>query len=185
VELVNIELPRPTMELYRMVQRPEATFAHVQKGWFPACQNSYTPIVRERLAQGQLVTAIDYLQAKEEQRSIASTMRALLQRVDVFVLPTIPLPAILAEREDQNIQVDGKIENAASAYLRLNMPFNLAGLPAISLPCSFSADGLPIGYQIVGKPFAEATILRIAHAYQQLTDWHRRELPPNPALRRR
>jgi aspartyl-tRNA(Asn)/glutamyl-tRNA(Gln) amidotransferase subunit A len=57
------------------------------------------------------------------------------------------------------------------------MPFNLAGLPAISFPCGFSSDGLPLGLQVAGKPFEEATVLRIAHAYQQLTDWHRRAIP--------
>jgi aspartyl-tRNA(Asn)/glutamyl-tRNA(Gln) amidotransferase subunit A len=55
------------------------------------------------------------------------------------------------------------------------MPFNLSGLPAVSFPCSFSTSGLPIGLQVVGKAFEEATVLRIAHAYQQITDWHRRE----------
>ncbi|MBV9616571.1 MAG: hypothetical protein JO031_14045 [Ktedonobacteraceae bacterium] len=58
----------------------------------------------------------------------------------------------------------------------MTMPFNLSGLPAISCPCGFTSDRLPIGLQIAGKPFEEATVLRIAHAYQQLTDWHR-EVP--------
>jgi aspartyl-tRNA(Asn)/glutamyl-tRNA(Gln) amidotransferase subunit A len=62
------------------------------------------------------------------------------------------------------------------------MPFNLAGLPAISLPCGFSAGGLPIGLQIAGKPFEESMILRIAHAYQQLTDWHHREINIRPKI---
>jgi aspartyl-tRNA(Asn)/glutamyl-tRNA(Gln) amidotransferase subunit A len=56
------------------------------------------------------------------------------------------------------------------------MPFNLAGLPACSFPGGFSSDNLPIGLQVVGKPFEESTVLRIAHAYQQLTDWHRRKI---------
>ncbi|MBA2287681.1 MAG: hypothetical protein H0W02_19575, partial [Ktedonobacteraceae bacterium] len=67
---------------------------------------------------------------------------------------------------------------ATVAFLRLTMPFNLAGLPAISFPCGFTAGGLPIGLQVVSKSFEEATVLRIAHAYQQLTDWHRREAEP-------
>ena len=75
----------------------------------------------------------------------------------------------------QDIEIDGVTQNASTAFLRLTMPFNLAGLPAASLPCGFTTDGLPVGLQIAGKPFEEATVLRIAHAYQQLTDWHRRE----------
>ncbi len=99
-----------------------------------------------------------------------------MQRVNALVLPTIPMPAIPIELADQDIQIDGVTQNATVAHLRLNMPFNLAGLPTISLPCGFTAGGLPIGLQLVGKPFEESMILRIAHAYQQLTDWHRREI---------
>jgi aspartyl-tRNA(Asn)/glutamyl-tRNA(Gln) amidotransferase subunit A len=177
VELVDVELPRPTMELYRMVQRPEATLSHIQKGWFPTFQNLYTDNVRERLIQGQQITAIDYLEAQQERRNFASSLRAIMQRVDAFVLPTLPIPAIPAELADQTIEVDGVTEQAQTAFLRLTMPFNLAGLPAISFPCGFSSDGLPLGLQVAGKPFEDATVLRIAHAYQQLTDWHRREIP--------
>jgi len=86
------------------------------------------------------------------------------------------MPAILIEQADQDMLIDGVTENATVALLRMTMPFNLAGLPAISLPCGFTAGNLPIGLQIVGKPFEESMILRIAHAYQQLTDWHRREI---------
>ena len=63
------------------------------------------------------------------------------------------------------------------AYLGLLLPLNLSGHPALSLPCGFSREGLPIGMQLVGKPFDELTILRIAHQYQGKTDWHQR-LPP-------
>jgi aspartyl-tRNA(Asn)/glutamyl-tRNA(Gln) amidotransferase subunit A len=177
VKLVNVELPRPTMELYRTVQRPEATLTHIQKGWFPACQDLYTDSVRTRLTQGQQVTAIEYLQAQQERRKFTSSIRATMQRVDAFVLPTLPIPAIPVELIDQTIEIDGVPEEAPTAFLRLTMPFNLAGLPAISFPCGFSSDGLPLGLQVAGQPFEEATVLRIAHAYQQLTDWHRRAIP--------
>jgi aspartyl-tRNA(Asn)/glutamyl-tRNA(Gln) amidotransferase subunit A len=56
-------------------------------------------------------------------------------------------------------------------------PFNLAGVPALSVPCGFSADGLPLALQLAGKPFDEATVLRAGYAYQQATDWHRRHPP--------
>jgi aspartyl-tRNA(Asn)/glutamyl-tRNA(Gln) amidotransferase subunit A len=88
------------------------------------------------------------------------------------------MPAITIEQINQDISIDGVVENATAALLRLTMPFNLAGLPAISIPCGFTASGLPIGLQVVGKPFEEAMILRIAHAYQQLTDWHTQNALP-------
>ena len=99
-----------------------------------------------------------------------------MQQVDAFLLPTIPIPAIRVEQMDQDISIEGITENASTALLSLTMPFNLAGLPACSFPCGFTTNGLPIGLQVVGKPFEEAIVLRIVHAYQQLTDWHRREI---------
>ncbi|HEY7415167.1 MAG TPA: amidase, partial [Ktedonobacteraceae bacterium] len=177
VELIDLELPRTTLELYRAIQRPEATLAHMQNGWFPAHADKYDEEIREKLAGGQAIPAIDYLQALHERRLFSSSLRALMRRVEVFVLPTTPVPAQPAELMDQDIEIDGVTENLTACYLRLTRPFNLAGLPAISLPCGFTEDNLPLGMQIVGKAFEEATALRIAHAYQQLTDWHRRRVP--------
>jgi aspartyl-tRNA(Asn)/glutamyl-tRNA(Gln) amidotransferase subunit A len=117
------------------------------------------------------------LNALHERRSLSSSLRTAMQRVDALILPTIPIPAIPSEQAGKEIEVDGVIENGAVAYLRLTMPFNLSGLPAVSFPCGFNSQNLPIGLQAVGKPFEEATVLRIAHAYQQLTDWHRKEIP--------
>ncbi len=173
--LVDVELMRPTMELYRTVQKPEATLAHLQKGWFPEKQNLYSELVFERLVEGQAIPAVDYLRAQQERRIFSSSLRAVMQQVDAIVLPTLPVAAIPLEKVTQDIEIDGVTQNAGTAFLRLTMPFNLAGIPAVSLPCGFTTDGLPIGLQIAGKPFEEATVLRMAHAYQQLTDWHRRE----------
>ncbi len=174
-EIIDVELPRPTMDMYRMIQKPEAALAHVQKRWFPEQADLYSDIVRTRLTEGQQISAVDYLAALYERRIFSSSLRTIMQRVDAFVLPTLPLPAIPSEQAGKDIEIEGVTENATTAYLRLTMPFNLTGLPAVSCPCGFNADGLPIGLQIAGKPFEEATVLRIAHAYQQLTDWHRRE----------
>jgi aspartyl-tRNA(Asn)/glutamyl-tRNA(Gln) amidotransferase subunit A len=173
--LVDVELMRPTMELYRTVQKPEATLAHLQKGWFPEKRNLYSELVFERLVEGQAISAVDYLRAQQERRIFSSSLRAVMQQVDAIVLPTLPVAAIPLEKVTQDIEIDGVTQNAGTAFLRLTMPFNLAGVPAVSLPCGFTTDGLPIGLQIAGKPFEEATVLRMAHAYQQLTDWHRRE----------
>ncbi len=176
-EVIDVELPRPTLETYRTIQKPEASLTHMQRGWFPEHLASYGQIVRERLAEGQKIPAIDYLNALHERRIFSSSLRTLMQRVDAFVLPTLPITAPLSTQAGQDIQIDGVSDNATSTLLRLTMPFNLSGLPAVSFPCGFSSAGLPIGLQVAGKPFEEATVLRIAHTYQHLTDWHRRELP--------
>ena len=175
-EAVDVELPRPSMDMYRTIQMPEASLAHMQKGWLTDHLDAYTGRTRERLLQGQKIAAVDYLLAQHERRIFSSAVRAVMQRVDALILPTTPVPAIPIEQMDQDISIEGKTENATLALLSLTMPFNLTGLPACSFPAGFTANGLPIGLQVVGKPFEEATVLRIAHAYQQLTDWHRKEI---------
>jgi aspartyl-tRNA(Asn)/glutamyl-tRNA(Gln) amidotransferase subunit A len=132
------------------------------------------------LLQGQTIPAVDYLRAQQHRRAFSGNLRSNMQAIQALALPTLPMPAIRIDQADTDILIDGNTENATGALLRLTMPYNLAGLPAISLPCGFSSDGLPIGLQIVGKPFEESMILRIAHAYQQLTDWHRREVKTRP-----
>ncbi len=176
-EIIDVELPRPSIEMYRTIQSPEATLSHQQKGWLTDKLDLYTEQTRERLLRGQTIPAVDYLRAQYERRIFSSGLRTVMQRVDALVLPTLPIPAIPIAQIEQEIDIEGVRMGTAHALLSLTMPFNLAGLPAASCPCGFTANDLPIGLQIVGKPFEESTVLRIAHAYQQLTDWHRRELP--------
>ncbi len=176
VEIEHVELQSPNMDTYRTIQMPEASLAHMQRGWLVERIDAYTERTRSRLLQGQTVPAVDYLRAQQERRAFSSNLRTSMQGIHALVLPTLPIPAIRIDQADTDILIDGVTENATIALLRLTMPYNLAGLPAISLPCGFSSDDLPIGLQIVGKPFEESMILRIAHAYQQLTDWHRREI---------
>jgi aspartyl-tRNA(Asn)/glutamyl-tRNA(Gln) amidotransferase subunit A len=175
-ELVDVELPPATMEMYRTIQMPEASLVHMQRGWLSEHRDDYTELTRQRLLQGQRIPAVDYLHAQHQRRIFSTTIRSVLQRVNALVLPTLPIPAIPIEQAHQEISIDGVSENATVALLRLTMPFNLTGVPAISFPCGFTTDGLPIGLQVAGQPFEESTVLRIAHAYQQLTDWHRREI---------
>jgi len=174
-EVVDVELPLATIEVYRTIQKPEASLAHMQKGWLSEHRDDYTAMTLQRLLEGQQIPAVNYLRALHQRRIFSHSMRSMLQRVNALVLPTLPIPAILREQANQEISIDGIMENATTALLRLNMPFNLAGLPAISFPCGFTINGLPIGLQVAGRSFEESTVLRIAHAYQQLTDWHRRD----------
>jgi aspartyl-tRNA(Asn)/glutamyl-tRNA(Gln) amidotransferase subunit A len=174
-EVVDVELPLSTLEVYRTIQKPEASLAHMQKGWLSEHRDDYTALTLQRLLEGQQIPAVAYLHALYQRRIFSNSMRTVLRQVDALVLPTLPIPAVLIEQANQEIGIDGVAENATTALLRLTMPFNLASLPAISFPCGFTTNGLPVGLQVAGRPFEESTVLRIAHAYQQLTDWHRRE----------
>jgi aspartyl-tRNA(Asn)/glutamyl-tRNA(Gln) amidotransferase subunit A len=129
--------------------------------------------VRARLEVGLHVSAHDYLQAgRLRARLTREFVAEVFAEVDVILAPAIPEPApMLAEvargPADEVVRRMGR-------FSRLTRPFNVLGLPVVALPCGFSAAGLPLGLQIVGRPFDEGTILRIAHAYEQASGWHHR-----------
>ena len=105
-------------------------------------------------------------------RSAAARIKQVFSSVDVLVTPTIAVPPSTIDPIEQSAGLD-------PSRTRNTWPFDVFGLPAISIPCGFTSSGLPIGLQIVGAPFAEATVLRVARAYEQATDWHTRR----PALK--
>jgi aspartyl-tRNA(Asn)/glutamyl-tRNA(Gln) amidotransferase subunit A len=92
--------------------------------------------------------------------------------VDVIVTPTTPIAA--PRIEDVNKPWGTGPETAAAALTRFTRFFNVVGLPAISIPCGFTTEDLPMGMQIAGKPFDEFTVLRVAHAYEQAAGWTER-----------
>ena len=103
---------------------------------------------------------------------LIADLREAFAEVDVIVGPTTPLTAW--RHDAKAVEIAGEPESVLAASWRLTYPYNLTGLPAISLPCGFDADGLPIGLQIAGKPFDEMTVLRVAHAYERNHDWSAR-----------
>jgi aspartyl-tRNA(Asn)/glutamyl-tRNA(Gln) amidotransferase subunit A len=105
-------------------------------------------------------------------------VRAAFARVDVLATPSLPLRAW--EVSESHVQIGGQPEHVLHACWRFTYPWNLTGLPALSVPCGF-AGGLPVGLQLVGRPFDEAMILRAGHAYQEATRWHEQRPPDPPA----
>jgi aspartyl-tRNA(Asn)/glutamyl-tRNA(Gln) amidotransferase subunit A len=107
-----------------------------------------------------------YLKAQKVRSLIKQDFEAAFRRCDVIATPTAPTTAF---------RLGEKIKDPLQMYLSdvCTISINLAGLPALSLPCGFDRDGLPIGMQLIGKHFDEATILRVAHSYEQSTPWHR------------
>jgi aspartyl-tRNA(Asn)/glutamyl-tRNA(Gln) amidotransferase subunit A len=109
---------------------------------------------------GRLVSAPDYLQAERFRQRLGQQFAVIFDSVDVIVSPTLPLTAWpVGERE---VSIDGQCESVLAVSWRLTYPWNLLGLPAISLPCGVDARGLPIGLQIAGPALGEALILRCA-----------------------
>mgnify|MGYP001336242189 CR=1 FL=1 len=122
-----------------------------------------------------LPDALGLTEAYRTSYDIKEGVRRAFESVDVMVTPTAMRAASLIG-EDQ-VEVEGVKMSTGAAFASLTMPFNIAGVPAMSLPCGFTSEGLPIGLQIAGRPFDEATVLRVGHAYECATDWHRRRAP--------
>jgi aspartyl-tRNA(Asn)/glutamyl-tRNA(Gln) amidotransferase subunit A len=134
-------------------------------------RDDFSPELQAILSQ-PLPDAIGLTRAYRVSYEIKQAFRRALEEVDVLVAPTTMRTASIIGEEPVMV---GEVElTTGGAFASLTMPFNLGGLPVVSLPCGFDALGLPIGMQIAGKPFAEETVLRAAHAYEQATEWHRR-----------
>ena len=125
--------------------------------------------VRALVEIGRLVTAADYLKAEQLRAVLCEDFRRAFEHADVIVGPTEPLTAW--KSGEWTVEVGGKPESVLAASWRLTFPYNLTGLPAISVPCGFDHRGLPIGLQIAGRPFDEMTVLRVAHAFECGHPW--------------
>jgi aspartyl-tRNA(Asn)/glutamyl-tRNA(Gln) amidotransferase subunit A len=138
----------------------------------------YTPEVRLLMDAGRFILATDFLKAQRLRRVLIEEARTALNRVDVLATPTLPLCAW--DVSDSHVEIAGQREHVLHACWRFTYPWNLTGLPALSVPCGF-IDALPVGLQLVGRPFDEAMILRAGHAYEASTPWHEAR-PPEPRV---
>jgi len=136
-------------------------------------EQGFGPEVKRRIMLGTYALSAGYydayyLKAQRVRALIKKDFDEAFQRCDAIITPTAPTTAF---------KIGEKMQDPLQMYLSdiYTISINLAGLPALSLPCSFDQDGMPIGMQIIGKPFDEATILRLAHAYEQATEWHKRK----------
>lgn len=150
----------------------EARHVHEAAGYFPARSGEYSEEVRQRLDAGGNVSAITYLAGLDLRKRVRAEFDAALQQVDAIVAPSAPVPAPLIGAD--YVEIDGVKTAVRPALVGMNRPANFTGHPAISMPCGFTRDGLPIGLQFIGRAFDEATLLRIAHAYERLHDWRAR-----------
>ena len=147
----------------RMTQADAAAY-HRQR--LAAHHDWFGADVRQRLETGAALTSSEYALARRTQAEGRRHCEQLFEKFDVLLLPTTPIPAP---------PIEGTQAVEAALHLtRFTAPFNLTGLPALSLPCGFTSAGLPIGLQIISGPWKEAKVLRAGHAFEQATEWHLR-----------
>jgi len=139
----------------------------------------YGEDVRMLLEAGELTLATTYINAQRVRSSWKAALKDAMRDVDVIVTPTLPNTAMKVG--EKTIKIGSKEETVFAVSARFCAPFNMAGLPAASVPCGFGPNLLPIGLQIVGKPFDEETVLKVSHAFERDTDFHLRR-PRLPGL---
>jgi len=131
----------------------------------------YQPETLRRLRSGAGVSSADYIRCRRELDEARRGIRDAFAAVDLLIAPTMPIPA---PKIDDLLANPDALRPAELRLLRNTRPFNVWGLPAISIPCGFTAAGLPIGLQIAGLPWRENLVLRLASAYEEATAWHKR-----------
>jgi aspartyl-tRNA(Asn)/glutamyl-tRNA(Gln) amidotransferase subunit A len=158
------------------VLSPEAYAYHER--WLQERPQDYGPDVGERLRVGAFVSASEYLKGQRVRGLLRDEVNAALEQADILVCATTPIVATSVGQTE--ITVEHAKVPVRTSLIRYTRPFNLTGHPVASVPCGFTAAGLPVGLQIVGRAFDEATVLRVADAYQRVTDWHKRRPPIDP-----
>jgi aspartyl-tRNA(Asn)/glutamyl-tRNA(Gln) amidotransferase subunit A len=143
----------------------------------------YDPGTRLMLELGELIPGTHYVLAQQVRTRIRDAVRRCFteHRLDALLGPTIPVTAPRLDQLSVDL-VDENAEGGLSTLVHHEYPANITGLPALSVPCGFSDAGLPIGFQVIGRPLDEMTLLRIGHAYEAVTPWHTREPDLNRSL---
>jgi aspartyl-tRNA(Asn)/glutamyl-tRNA(Gln) amidotransferase subunit A len=171
-EIVKVELPdqRQLASASQLVLAVEAAAFH--KRWMIERPQDYGPQVLMRLQNGLAVPAITYLEAMRWRGPALSAHAAATAGVDAVIAPVSPIPApTIAESDVGN---SPEADAVLPRLTRFTRPVNYLGLPALSIPSGFTKSGLPVGLQLIGRSFDEATLLRIGAAFQRATDFHAR-----------
>jgi aspartyl-tRNA(Asn)/glutamyl-tRNA(Gln) amidotransferase subunit A len=173
VEVREIEIPLADqiMAVEFGLCLPEASAYHMEM--LRDRPDDYQPDVRLFLEAGELVPATRYIQALRVRQVMKDAWRRLFDQVDAIIAPAVAAPATKIGQETVTWS-DGTEEPITPLFVRLSAPANVTGLPAMAVPCGFTQAGLPVGFQAIGRPFDEVTVIRIGDAYQRLTDWHTR-----------
>jgi aspartyl-tRNA(Asn)/glutamyl-tRNA(Gln) amidotransferase subunit A len=168
-EVKDVQIDVPTD---RTLQAAESYAYHAEN--VVKSPSLYQAETLRRIRNGEKVTAAEYIRRRHELEEGRRNISRVFADVDVLVTPTMPMPPPSIAALKTNPE---ELRPAELKLLRNTRPFNVWGLPAISLPCGFTEGGLPIGLQIAGPHWREDLVLRLAHMYEQATAWHKRDCP--------
>jgi Asp-tRNA(Asn)/Glu-tRNA(Gln) amidotransferase A subunit family amidase len=173
--IVAVEIPSLALTLQAGLTILPSEVASVHRRWLNERPDEYVDATRRLLQFGLLIPATHVEAAHRARSRMRAEVAAVFSdaRLDALVSPTLPRTSMPVEEMVTAVDIPKLIP--------YTLPWNLTGLPALSLPCGFTAAGLPVGFQVVGRPFDEPTVLRIAHALERNTEWHERR-PRLPAL---
>jgi aspartyl-tRNA(Asn)/glutamyl-tRNA(Gln) amidotransferase subunit A len=166
------EVELPYSNLLLTIASAEAYAFHAP--YFTRTPELYQAMTRQRLEGAARISAADYVNARREMERLRWQADSAFADVDLLITPTTVIAPIGIEAGnlDPPLPPDGTPVEFRNTHM-----FDVLGLPAISVPCGFTRDGMPIGLQIAGPRFAESRVLALAHAYEQITDWHTRTPP--------
>ena len=170
IQEIQLDFMKETAFLAGEITVAEALAYHGE--WFPQRAKDYGDDVRARLELGAKQLTQTYFQAQRGRILYTQAFSQALEDVSVLATPT--LPALPPEIGQEEVKIGKGTELVRAALLRFTRPANLTGFPALSLPCGFSSEGLPVGLQLIGRPWDEKTLLRVAYAYERATPWHRK-----------
>jgi aspartyl-tRNA(Asn)/glutamyl-tRNA(Gln) amidotransferase subunit A len=160
----EVEIPHlwETLKAQRLTLAADAYAVHEER--LRSEPERFDGEVRERLMDGERLKAYRYANAQQRKLGANGEFGRALEGVDVLLTPTVPITATLVDQRE--VDIGGYEESVRSAVTRLTGPTNFTGFPSLSIPCGSTASGLPVGVQLIGRPFDEATLYRFAHAYE-------------------
>ncbi len=173
VTVAPVDVPDPSVPFRLALIVLEAEAAAVHEDWIRNRPGDYDRGIREGMEDGLSLSAVDYLRAlRERGPALEHWLAGPLSQADVLFTPVMDDPTpTLAESAVTGSEGAARV---MARFGRCTRPFSFLGLPAMSVPCGFQPDGMPAGFQLIGRPFAERTLLRLGHGYRQATDWHNR-----------
>ena len=172
-QLVEVEIENIHGNISAQLTIESAEPSTYHQRWMRERPQDYGDDVRTLLEVGEMLLATHYLQAQRYRTLLRNEFINAFRTVDAFVCPTLPFTATKLGATTVVIE-NGVEEDMLSAIMQFTGVASLTGLPALNVPCGFDAAGLPIGMQLIGRPFDEATLFRMGHAFQTATDFHLR-----------